>query len=77
MLEYNYECEQAEGWLVLVWIESQGKDTTIAMADRSEEVTMRERVNLILGMFDEFYETYDIDENSPYFIPKEERVKGF
>ena len=45
--------------------------------DAGKYLPPRERVNLIVGMFDEFYETYDIDENSPYFIPKEERVKGF
>ena len=37
----------------------------------------KERVNYILGQFDKFYEIYDIDENSPYFVPKEDRLPAF
>ncbi len=35
------------------------------------------RVNLVLGQFDEFYETYNIDKKSPFFIPKDKRIKLF
>ena len=35
------------------------------------------RINYVLGQFDEFYETYDIDETSPYYIPAEERLRIF
>ncbi|MBQ3905301.1 MAG: hypothetical protein II743_00890 [Lachnospiraceae bacterium] len=34
------------------------------------------RINYILGQFDEFYDTYDVDEKSPYFVPEEQRLKG-
>ena len=37
----------------------------------------KERINFILGQFDEFYDVYDIDENSPYFVPKEKRLSVF
>ena len=35
------------------------------------------RINFVLGQFDEFYETYDIDESSPYFVPENERLRIF
>ena len=35
------------------------------------------RVNCILYQFDEFYEVYDIDENSPYYVKPEDRIKVF
>ena len=35
------------------------------------------RVNCILYQFDEFYEVYDIDENSPYYVKSEDRFKVF
>lgn len=35
------------------------------------------RINYILGQFDKFYETYEIDESSPYFVPKEDRLPIF
>ena len=34
----------------------------------------KQRINYILGQFDKFYETYEIDENSPYFVPVEKRL---
>lgn len=37
----------------------------------------RFRVNCILGMFDEFYETYDIAEDSPFYVPAEQRISAF
>ncbi len=36
----------------------------------------KERINYVFGQFDEFYETYDIDESSPYYVPKEERLSN-
>ena len=35
------------------------------------------RINCILYQFDEFYEVYDIDENSPYYVKPEDRFKVF
>lgn len=35
------------------------------------------RVNYILGQFDRFYEVYDVDENSPWYVPAEERLTTF
>lgn len=37
----------------------------------------KQRINYVLGQFDKFYEIYDIDESSPYFVPKEERLPVF
>lgn len=35
------------------------------------------RVNYILGQFDKFYEIYDVDESSPYFVPSDQRITAF
>ncbi len=35
------------------------------------------RVNYVLGQSDKFYETYDIDENSVFFVPEDKRIKLF
>lgn len=37
----------------------------------------RIRVNYILGQFDKFYEIYNIDPNSPYYIPRDQRLSAF
>jgi predicted metalloendopeptidase len=37
----------------------------------------KQRINYVLGQFDKFYEIYDIDESSPFFVPKEERLPVF
>ena len=37
----------------------------------------KQRINYVLGQFDKFYEIYDIDESSPYFVPKEDRLPAF
>ena len=36
----------------------------------------KERINYVLGQFDEFYRTYDVDKTSPYYVPQEKRLKG-
>ena len=40
-------------------------------------IPFRERVNYVLGHFDEFYEIYAVEENSPCFVPKKDRVSVF
>ncbi len=35
------------------------------------------RIDFVLGQFDEFYETYEIDESSPYYVPENERLRIF
>ena len=35
------------------------------------------RVNYILGQFDRFYETYDVDPESPYYVPEDKRLSAF
>ena len=35
------------------------------------------RVNCIPAQFDEFYETYDVDPDSPYYVPEEKRLDIF
>ncbi|MBP5607692.1 MAG: hypothetical protein J6X66_05420 [Lachnospiraceae bacterium] len=37
----------------------------------------KQRINYVLGQFDIFYEIYDIDENSPYYVPEEKRLKTY
>lgn len=34
----------------------------------------RERVNYVLAQFDKFYEVYDVEKNSPYYVAKEDRM---
>ncbi|MBE5842730.1 MAG: M13 family metallopeptidase [Butyrivibrio sp.] len=51
------------------------QDIDNAMAD--DHLISTERINHILGQFDKFYETYNIDENSPYYVPKEQRLTAF
>ncbi len=51
------------------------QDIDRAMADT--HLIGKARVNFILGQFDKFYEVYDIDENSPYYVPKEKRLSVF
>jgi len=33
----------------------------------------KERVNYVAAQFDEFYDTFDVDESSPYYVAKENR----
>lgn len=35
------------------------------------------RTNCIPAQFDEFYETYDVDPDSPYYVPEEKRLDIF
>ena len=35
------------------------------------------RINYVLAQFDKFYETYDVDETSPYYVKEEDRLKVF
>ena len=44
---------------------------------RDPHLSAKERINYILGQFDEFYETYEIDESSPYYVPENERLNIF
>ena len=44
---------------------------------RDPHLSAKERINYILGQFDEFYETYEIDESSPYYVPEKERLNIF
>ncbi len=37
----------------------------------------KERINYVLGQFDQFYDTYEVDPESPYFIPEEKRLENF
>ncbi len=43
-----------------------------AVAD--EHLPSKERINYILGQFDIFYDIYDIDENSQYYVPQDKRL---
>ena len=42
-----------------------------------EHLPGKARINGVLGQFDKFYEVYDIDESSPYYVPKDNRIKMF
>ena len=35
------------------------------------------RINYTLGQFDRFYETYDVDPESPYYVPEDKRLSAF
>ncbi|MCR4895177.1 MAG: hypothetical protein K5891_00205 [Lachnospiraceae bacterium] len=37
----------------------------------------KQRINYVLGQFDEFYDTYDIDKESPYFVQTKDRLRIF
>lgn len=37
----------------------------------------KERINYVLAQFEEFYDTYDVDPESPYYVAPENRLKGF
>lgn len=43
----------------------------------NEHLPGKQRINCILGQFDKFYETYDIDETSPFYVPEDKRLKTF
>ena len=47
------------------------------IVNEDTHLTGKNRINLILGQFDEFYATYDIDENSPYYIEEDSRLSVF
>ena len=49
------------------------------IADYSEDghLMAKARINYVLGQFDEFYDTYNIDESSPYYVPESERLRIF
>ena len=55
------------------YITEQGIDSAVA----DGHLIGKERVNHILGQFDKFYEVYDIDENSPYYVPEDKRLSVF
>lgn len=42
-----------------------------------EHLPDKERINYVLAQFDEFYDTYDVDPESPYYVALENRLKGF
>ena len=42
-----------------------------------EHLTGKLRINYIFGMFDKFYEIYDIDESSPYYVLEQNRLRVF
>ncbi len=44
---------------------------------KDEHLPDKERTNCILAQFDEFYDTYDVDPESPYYVAPENRLKGF
>ena len=40
-------------------------------------LTGKLRIDYIFGMFDKFYEIYDIDPNSPYYVREQDRLRVF
>ena len=51
-------------------------EDTIEEAATEGHLPGKARINYVLGQFDEFYRTYDVDETSPYYVPQEKRLKG-
>ena len=46
------------------------------VVDNDTHLPYKERINYTLGQFDMFYETYDVDPESPYYVPKEKRLSA-
>lgn len=51
------------------------QDADYIMSD--EHLPGKQRVNYVLGQFDKFYEIYEIDETSPFYVPEEKRLSAF
>ncbi len=46
-------------------------------AAKNEHLPAKQRINYTLGQFDKFYEVYDMDEASPYYVPEEKRISVY
>ncbi len=55
------------------YYDAQGAETAV----KDEHLPSKQRINYCLGQFDKFYEVYDIDEASPYYVPIEKRIHVF
>ena len=54
------------------------KDAYAGMSDEAKGyLPGKLRINYVYGQFDKFYETYDIDESSPFFVPEGKRIDLF
>ena len=53
--------------------------TTEGLTEAIKDIHLpgKERINYILGQFDKFYETYDVDPESPYYVPEDKRLSAF
>lgn len=68
-----------------LFFRTYAKDKTYYYAEEDIENALKKdnhlpgkiRVNLIPAQFDVFYEVYDIDESSPYFVPADKRLKTY
>ncbi|MCR5324926.1 MAG: hypothetical protein K6E85_16840 [Lachnospiraceae bacterium] len=56
-----------------VYYSEKGVDAVLA----DEHLPGNIRNNFTFSQFDKFYEIYDIDESSPYYVPEEKRLKAF
>ena len=52
-------------------------DYGLKVASRDEHLPDKERINYVLGQFDLFYEIYEVDPESPYYVPEEDRLPVF
>lgn len=43
----------------------------------SNYLPAKERINYVLAQFDKFYEVYNVDETSPYYVKEEDRLSVF
>ena len=62
------------------WAENMAHYVAESDIDRAledEHLTGKLRINYILAQFDIFYEIYDIDESSTYYVPADKRLKTY
>lgn len=47
------------------------------MLDEDTHIPFKDRANYVLANCEKFYDTYEVDESSMYFVPKEDRVEVY
>lgn len=58
-----------------LWAEKMSDEITVSIYIEDEHSKPKTRVNAILSMLDEFYETYDVTEKSAMYVAPENRIK--
>ena len=69
--DYDLYFKTLAKWNACYYTEDGLKDALL-----DTHLPAKERINYVLGQFDKFYEIYDIDESSPYYVPESERMQA-